>query len=121
MNNRRLAMLLSGRGSNFVAIHEAIQRGDLKAEICCVISNVPDAAGLVHARTFGLTAFCLPSRGVDRAEYDRQLVSALQPFDPALVCLAGFMRILTPVFLQAYPGRVMNIHPALLPSFPGLH
>jgi phosphoribosylglycinamide formyltransferase-1 len=121
MDNRRLAILLSGRGSNFVAIHGAIRRGDLNASICCVISNVPEAAGLARAREFGLSAICIASRGVDRVEYDRQLVAALRPHDPALVCLAGFMRILTPDFLKAFPGRVMNIHPALLPSFPGLH
>ena len=119
--NRRLAILLSGRGSNFVAIHEAIQRGDLKAEVCCVVSNVAEAPGLAKARDFGLTAICLPSRGIERSEYDRQLVETLRPFKPALVCLAGFMRVLTPGFLREYPGRVLNIHPALLPSFPGLH
>lgn len=121
MENRNLAVLLSGRGSNFVAIHEAIQRGDLRARIVCVVSNVPDAPGLGKARDFGLTAICIPSRGVDREEYDGRLVKALRPFDPALVCLAGFMRVLSPVFLREYPGRVLNIHPALLPSFPGLH
>lgn len=121
MENRRLAVLLSGRGSNFVAIHEAIRRGDLQASICCVISNVLEAAGLTRARELGLNALCIPSRGVDRLEYDRQLIAVLQPLNPALVCLAGFMRILTPAFLKAFPGRVMNIHPALLPSFPGLH
>ncbi len=121
MDNRRLAILLSGRGSNFVAIHEAIRRGDLRAGICCVISNVPEAAGLTRARELGLNALCIPSRGVDRLEYDGQLIAALQPLNPALVCLAGFMRILTPAFLRVFPRRVMNIHPALLPSFPGLH
>jgi phosphoribosylglycinamide formyltransferase-1 len=121
MGNRKLAILLSGRGSNFVAIYEAIQRGDLDAEICCVISNVADAHGLSRASKFGLTALSIPSRGIDRTEYDRMLVTALRDFDPALVCLAGFMRILSPEFLREYPGRVLNIHPALLPSFPGLH
>ena len=121
MDNRKLAILLSGRGSNFVAIYEAIRRGDLQAEICCVISNVPEAAGLERATEFGLNAICVPSKGIDRVEYDRLLVKTLQSFDPALVCLAGFMRILSPEFLKAYPSRVLNIHPALLPSFPGLH
>jgi phosphoribosylglycinamide formyltransferase 1 len=130
MENRKLAILLSGRGSNFVAIYEAIRRGDLNAEICCVISNVPEAAGLSRARKFGLTALCIDSRGtnyhaathqIERVQYDRALVEALRPFDPALVCLAGFMRILSPEFLREFPGRVLNIHPALLPSFPGLH
>jgi phosphoribosylglycinamide formyltransferase-1 len=121
MNNRKLAILLSGRGSNFVAIHEAICRGDLDAEICCVISNVPDAAGLARAGNFGLKAICLPSQGVQRVEYDRMLVGTLRSFDPALICMAGFMRILSPELLKEYPARILNIHPALLPSFPGLH
>jgi phosphoribosylglycinamide formyltransferase-1 len=121
MQNRRLAVLLSGRGSNFVAIYEAIQRGDLRAEICCVVSNAADAAGLSRAREFGLDAICLPSRGMERVEYDRALLAAIRPYDPSLVCLAGFMRVLSPEFLKEYPGRVLNIHPALLPSFPGLH
>jgi phosphoribosylglycinamide formyltransferase-1 len=121
MQPDKLAILLSGRGSNFVAIHEAIRRGDLKAEICCVISNVPEAAGLARARDFGLRALSIPSRGIERAEYDRLLLNALRPYAPDLVCLAGFMRVLSPVFLAEYRGRVLNIHPALLPSFPGLH
>jgi phosphoribosylglycinamide formyltransferase-1 len=121
MDNRRLAILLSGRGSNFVAIREAICRGDLNAEICCVISNVAEAAGLVRASEFGLTAICLPSKGIERVEYDWMLVKTLRSFDPALVCMAGFMQILSPELLKAYPSRILNIHPALLPSFPGLH
>ena len=121
MKNRKVAILLSGRGSNFIAIHEAIQRGDLNADICCVVSNVAVAAGLRRAEEFGLKTVCLPSKNIDRTEYDRKLVEVLHPFDPALVCLAGFMRILSPVFLGEYPSRVLNIHPALLPSFPGLH
>lgn len=121
MVSRKLAILLSGRGSNFAAIHEAIQRGDLNAEICCVVSNVPEAAGLARAHEFGLHAVSLPSRGVERSEYDRMLLAALRAYSPALVCLAGFMRILSPEFLKEYAGRVLNIHPALLPSFPGLH
>jgi phosphoribosylglycinamide formyltransferase-1 len=121
MKNKKLAILLSGRGSNFVAIYDAIQRGDLDAEICCVISNVEGAAGLSRAREFGLSASCLPSRGIERMEYDRLLVNTLRSFEPALICLAGFMRILSPVILKEYPSRILNIHPALLPSFPGLH
>jgi phosphoribosylglycinamide formyltransferase 1 len=121
MNNRKVAILLSGRGSNFIAIHEAIQRGELDAEICCVIGNVEGAAGLSRAREFGLTAICLPSRGIERMEYDRMLVETLRSFEPTLICLAGFMRILSPEILKEYPSRILNIHPALLPSFPGLH
>jgi phosphoribosylglycinamide formyltransferase-1 len=119
--NRRLAVLLSGRGSNFLAIHDAIARGALHAEIACVISNVAEAAGLARACKLGLTGLLLPSRGVERVEYDRQLRAALAPFQPALVVLAGFMRVLSPAFIEAYRGRILNIHPALLPSFPGLH
>jgi len=121
MSNRKIAILLSGRGSNFLAIHEAIRRGDLKAEICCVIGNVPEAAGLQSAREFGLDALCIPSSGVERAQYDGKLLEGLRPYSPALVCLAGFMRILSEVFLGEYAGKVINIHPALLPAFPGLH
>ena len=121
MSNRKLAILLSGRGSNFVAIREAICRGDLDAEICCVISNVPGAAGLARARDFGLTAISLPSQGIPRVEYDRTLIKALRSFDPALICMAGFMRILSSELLKEYPSRILNMHPALLPSFPGLH
>jgi phosphoribosylglycinamide formyltransferase 1 len=121
MENPKLAILLSGRGSNFLAIYEAIQRRDLNAEICCVVSNIEDAAGLNRAREFGLRAICLPSRGMERMEYDRMLVKTLRSSDPALICLAGFMRILSPEILKEYPSRILNIHPALLPSFPGLH
>ncbi|MFH1573036.1 MAG: phosphoribosylglycinamide formyltransferase, partial [Acidobacteriota bacterium] len=110
-----------GRGSKFLAIHDAILAGKLRAEICCVVSTIPDAPGLQTARERGLASACLPSRGVERDEYDRRLLSLLRPYDPALVCLAGFMRILSPVFLEIYGGRTLNIHPALLPSFPGLH
>jgi phosphoribosylglycinamide formyltransferase 1 len=120
-DNRRIAILLSGRGSNFLAIHDAIERGDLDAEICCVISNVETAPGLARARELGLVSLCLPTRGVTRAEYDRLLLVSLRPYQPALVCLAGFMRILGTEFLKEYQGRVLNIHPSLLPSFPGLH
>ena len=121
MKNKKIAILLSGRGSNFAAIYEAICRGDLDAEICCVISNVADAGGLERAREWGLQTLFIPSRGVERTAYDRLLIEALRPFDPALVCLAGFMRILSPVFIAAFPSRVLNIHPSLLPAFPGLH
>ena len=121
MKNRKIAILLSGRGSNFTAIYKAIRRGDLDAEICCVVSNAADAAGLALAREWGLQTICIPSRGLDRTAYDRMLIEALRPYDPALVCLAGFMRILSPLFIAAFPSRVLNIHPSLLPAFPGLH
>jgi phosphoribosylglycinamide formyltransferase 1 len=121
MKNRKLAILLSGRGSNFVAIYEAMKRGDLDAEICCVISNIENAQGLNRAREFGLTSICLPSRGIEREEYDRMLLKTLRFHNPALICMAGFMRILSPEIIKEYPSRILNIHPALLPSFPGLH
>ncbi len=121
MAKGRVAVLLSGRGSNFLALHAATERGDLDAEICCVVANVPDAPGLLKAVEMGLQTVCLPSQGVERTEYDRRLVEALAPFRPDVICLAGFMRIITPVLLEAYPGRVLNIHPALLPSFAGMH
>ena len=118
---KKIAILLSGRGSNFIAICEAIRRGDLDAEICCVISNISDATGLAQAQAWEIPALYIPSKGLERMEYDRQLVEALKPFKPSLICLAGFMRILTPVFIKAFPSQVLNIHPSLLPSFPGLH
>lgn len=120
-DNRRIAILLSGRGSNFLAIHDAIERRDLDAEICCVISNVETAPGLARARELGLVSLWVPSRGMARADYDRLLLETLKSYQPALVCLAGFMRILSAGFLKEYRGRVLNIHPSLLPSFPGLH
>jgi phosphoribosylglycinamide formyltransferase 1 len=121
MDNRKLVVLLSGRGSNFLAIHDAIARGDLRATIACVISNIEDAPGLRRARELGLMAACLPSKGVPRADYDRSLIAAIAPFDPAIISLAGFMRVLGPEVISQYRGRIVNIHPALLPSFPGLH
>jgi phosphoribosylglycinamide formyltransferase 1 len=120
-DNRRIAILLSGRGSNFLAIHDSIKRRDLDAEICCVISNVETAPGLARARELGLVSLWVSSWGMSRAEYDRLLIASLRPYQPALVCLAGFMRILGAEFLKEYQGRVLNIHPSLLPSFPGLH
>jgi phosphoribosylglycinamide formyltransferase 1 len=119
--NKNIAILLSGRGSNFLAIYEAIQRGDLDATLCCVISNIPGATGLERAQEFGLQTICIPSKGMEREQYDRMLVNTLRSFNPALVCLAGFMRILSPVLIAEFPSRILNIHPALLPSFPGLH
>jgi phosphoribosylglycinamide formyltransferase-1 len=121
MKNRDLAILLSGRGSNFIAIHDAITRGDLRARICCVISDVEDAPGLIRARELSLAAICVPSRGVDRVEFERRLLAELQRFGPALICLAGFMRVLGAEFIAGHRGRIVNIHPALLPAFPGMH
>ena len=118
---KKLGILLSGRGSNFEAIAQAVRNGKLPAEIAVVISNRPEAPGLRTAQAMGLNAVSLPSQGVARADYDAQLVAILQQNKVGLVCLAGFMRLLTPVMIQAFPKRIVNIHPSLLPAFPGLH
>jgi len=117
--NRRIGILLSGRGSNFEAIAANVASGKLRAEIAVVVSNVESAAGLARARERGLNALCIPSKGKLREAFDSELVTALQSNDVALVVLAGFMRIFSPVMLQAYPNLILNIHPSLLPSFPG--
>jgi phosphoribosylglycinamide formyltransferase 1 len=119
--NRRLGILLSGRGSNFEAIASSIDTGRLDAEIAIVISNVESAPGLARARDRGLKAICIPSRGKARERFDAELVDALKGADVGLVVLAGFMRIFSDVFTSAFPNLILNIHPALLPSFPGLH
>jgi phosphoribosylglycinamide formyltransferase-1 len=118
--NKRLGILLSGRGSNFLAIADAIESGRLDAEITVVISNRQDAAGIALARERGLNARVLPSAGLDREIYDRQLVAELEKNDVGLVCLAGYMRILSGYFIHRFPMRILNIHPSLLPAFPGL-
>jgi len=117
---RRLGILLSGRGSNFEAIANRIAAGRLEAEIAVVISNRPEARGLEVAVERGLNAVCLPSKGLDREVYDRQLTAELKNNGVELVCLAGFMRLLSAHFIREFPGRILNIHPSLLPSFPGL-
>jgi phosphoribosylglycinamide formyltransferase 1 len=117
---KRLGILLSGRGSNFQAIAENIECGKLNAEIAVVISNRPQARGIEIARERGLPAIALASQGLPREEYDRRLVAALENRGVELVCLAGFMRLLTPEFCRAFPLRALNIHPSLLPSFPGM-
>jgi phosphoribosylglycinamide formyltransferase 1 len=118
--NKRLGILLSGRGSNFLAIADAIASGRLDAEIAVVISNRPDAAGIALAHERGLNARVLPSAGLDREIYDRQLVAELENNNVGLVCLAGYMRILSGYFIHRFPMRILNIHPSLLPAFPGL-
>ncbi len=118
---KRLAILLSGRGSNFEAIADSIQQGRLPARIEVVVSNLASAAGLEKARRRRLKTLVIPSRGVQREEYDRSLVFELRRHRVDLVCLAGFMRILSPVFVRSFPNRILNIHPSLLPAFPGLH
>jgi phosphoribosylglycinamide formyltransferase-1 len=117
---RRLGILLSGRGSNFQAIVEAIDAGKLDAEIAVVISNRADAPGIEIARQRNLDAVVLPSRNLDREVYDRQVVEKLREKGTELVILAGYMRILSGFMLQAFPLRILNIHPSLLPAFPGL-
>jgi phosphoribosylglycinamide formyltransferase-1 len=118
--NKRLGILLSGRGSNFLAIADAIASRRLDAEIAVVISNRDDAAGIAVARERGLNARVLPSAGLDREIYDRQLVAELEKNNVGLVCLAGYMRILSGYFIHRFPMRILNIHPSLLPAFPGL-
>lgn len=117
--NRRIGILLSGRGSNFEAIAANVVSGKLRAEIAVVISNVESAPGLERARTRGLKTLFIPSKGRLRESFDAELVEALEAADVGLVVLAGFMRIFSNVMLQAYPNLILNIHPSLLPSFPG--
>jgi len=117
---RRLGILLSGRGSNFEAIAENVRCGKLDAEIAAVISNRAEARGIEIARERGLPAVVLSSKGLPREEYDRSLVAQLENRAVELVCLAGFMRLLTPEFCRAFPERALNIHRSLLPAFPGL-
>lgn len=117
--NRRIGILLSGRGSNFEAIAANVAAGKLRAEIAVVISNVESAQGLARAKERGMNARYIPSKGKPREAFDEELVSALNASDAGLVVLAGFMRIFSPVMLKAYPHLIVNIHPSLLPSFPG--
>jgi phosphoribosylglycinamide formyltransferase-1 len=118
---KRLGILLSGRGSNFVAIADAIRDGRLMgAEIAVVLSNKADAPGLKIAAAMGLAAIAVPSAGRKRAEHDADMVARLNEHSVDLVCLAGYMRILTPEFVRAFPNRILNVHPSLLPSFPGM-
>lgn len=117
----KLGILLSGRGSNFLAIAEAIERGNIPdARIAVIISNLADAPGLDAARQRGLTAVAIEARGRKRAEHDSEIVAMLKSHEVELVCLAGYMRLLSPGFVQAFSGRILNIHPSLLPAFPGL-
>src|SRR5256714_6946476 len=118
---KNLGILLSGRGSNFEAIAKNAASGKIPdAHIEVVISNRPDAAGLEIARRLGLTALVISSKGKEREDHDREVVAALKKHKVDLVCLAGYMRLLSPWFVQQFPHRILNIHPSLLPSFPGL-
>jgi phosphoribosylglycinamide formyltransferase-1 len=117
----RLGILLSGRGSNFLAIAKSIRAGRLMGvQIAVVISNVADAAGLQAARNLGLPTAALVSKGRKRAEHDANMIACLRAHRVDLVCLAGYMRLLSPEFVAAFPNRILNIHPSLLPAFPGL-
>ena len=118
---KNLGILLSGRGSNFEAIAKDIAAGKIpNARVAVVISNKPDAGGLETARRLGFTALAIPSKGKPREGHDREVVRALQQHQVDLVCLAGYMRLLSPWFVQQFPQRILNIHPSLLPAFPGL-
>ncbi len=117
---KRLGILISGRGSNFQAIADSIDAGRLPAEIAVVISNRGSAPGLQIARERGLNAISLPSKGLDRTVYDQQLTAELKRNKVDFVCLAGYLRLLSAEFIQAFPHQILNIHPSLLPAFPGL-
>jgi len=118
---KNLGILLSGRGSNFIAIADSIAAGRIPdARIAVVISNRVDAPGLETARHRGLTALAIPSKGRAREEHDREVVAALRLHKVDLICLAGYMRLLSPWFVQQFPAKILNIHPSLLPAFPGL-
>lgn len=122
MREEKLGILCSGRGSNLASIIEAIERGEIPAEIAVVIADKRDAYALERARTKGIPAVAVVYRDyAERADFERAMLDELHAHDVTLVVLAGFMRILSPVFVHAYTGRILNIHPALLPSFPGAH
>lgn len=118
---KRIGVLLSGRGSNFEALADGVSAGRIpEAEIALVVSNREGAPGIDSARARGLLARVIPSKGLEREVYDRQVVEALREAGVDLVCLAGYMRLVSPYFVAAFPLRILNIHPSLLPSFPGL-
>jgi phosphoribosylglycinamide formyltransferase-1 len=118
---KRLGILLSGRGSNFLAIARSIEERRLSGvQIAVVLSNREDAPGLASARELGLPAFAIPSAGRKRAEHDAEMIARLQEYKVDLVCLAGYMRIISAEFVHAFPDRILNVHPSLLPAFPGL-
>ncbi len=117
----RLAVLLSGRGSNFQAIHDAVQRGELEAEIVCVISNRPDAPGFVRAREYGYDAHVIDHKQfATRAAHEEEVLRVLEEARPDYIVLAGYMRLLSPKFVERWRERILNIHPSLLPAFPGV-
>ena len=118
---KKLGVLLSGRGSNFAAIAESIRAGRIPgAQVAIVISNRPEAGGLEHARRLGLESRVIASKGKVREQHDAEVIAALRERQVDLICLAGYMRLLSPEFVRAFPNRILNIHPSLLPAFPGL-
>ena len=118
---KRIGVLLSGRGSNFVALAESVAAGRIPdAEIAIVVSNREGAAGIDKAKDRGIPTRVIPSKGLEREPYDRQVVAVLHEHGVDLICLAGYMRLLSPYFVASFPNRILNIHPSLLPSFPGL-
>jgi phosphoribosylglycinamide formyltransferase-1 len=117
---RKLGILVSGRGSNFIAIADNIKAGKLAAEIAIVISNRADAPAIEAAKQRNIPCAVIASKGKERAAHDAEVIAALRKAEVDLVCLAGYMRLLSPEFVRAFPGRILNIHPSLLPEFPGL-
>ena len=118
---KRIGVLLSGRGSNFEALADSVAAGRIpNAEIAMVISNREGAPGIQRAESRGIRTRVIPSKGLEREAYDRQVVAVLNGHKVDLICLAGYMRLLSPYFVAAFPNRILNIHPSLLPSFPGL-
>jgi phosphoribosylglycinamide formyltransferase-1 len=120
MAKQRIGILISGRGSNMVAILDAIREGRLDAEAAAVISNVESAPGLLKARERGVETLFISHKGRTREEHDNELVAQLQRRGVTLVCLAGYMRMISPLFVRSFQNRLLNIHPSLLPAFPGL-
>jgi phosphoribosylglycinamide formyltransferase-1 len=118
---KNVAILLSGRGSNFLALSDAIEAGKIPARIAIVVSNKPEAPGLEHARNRGYKTACVPSAGMEREAFDRRVAAELDAVGVDFICLAGFMRLLSPWFVSKYPMKILNIHPSLLPAFPGVH
>lgn len=116
----KLGILVSGRGSNFIAIADNIKSGKLAAKIAIVISNRADAAAIEAAKQLGIPCTVISSKGVERCAHDAEVIAALNTAGAELICLAGYMRLLSPDFVRAFPNRVLNIHPSLLPAFPGL-
>jgi phosphoribosylglycinamide formyltransferase-1 len=118
---KRIGVLLSGRGSNFVALADSVAAGRIPdTEIAIVVSNREGAAGIDKAKDRGIPTRVIPSKGLEREPYDRQVVAVLREHGVDLICLAGYMRLLAPYFVASFPNRILNIHPSLLPSFPGL-